>query len=110
MNVNEYNETVRVLCLFIFLRHTREGNCGRQGEGSVDGLGRSCNVSTDSGGVAMSVSLHVSVSGDEEDQDESTESAHVDDEEDVDEINHETLSKEVFHSHSPCRRAQRSPV
>ena len=35
MNINEYNETVRVLCLFIFLRHTREGRCGRQGEGSV---------------------------------------------------------------------------
>jgi hypothetical protein len=68
------------------------------------------NVSTDSGAVSMSVSLHVSESGDEEDQDESTESTHVDDEEVVDEINHETLSKVVFHSHSPCRRAQRSPV
>jgi hypothetical protein len=50
------------------------------------------------------------MSGDEEDQDESTESAHVDDEQDVDEINHETLPKETFRAHSPYRRAQRSPV
>jgi hypothetical protein len=35
MNISEYDETVRVLCLFIFLRHSREGSCGRQGEGSV---------------------------------------------------------------------------
>ena len=117
MNINEYNETVRVLCLFIFLGHTGEGICGRKGEGSVyygqhtDVIESMTNdVSTDSGGVSVSVSLHVSVSGDEEDQDESTESTHVDVEEVVDEINHETLSKEVFHSHSPCRRAQRSPV
>jgi hypothetical protein len=35
MNINEYNETARVLCLFIFIGHTREGNYGRQREGSV---------------------------------------------------------------------------
>jgi hypothetical protein len=49
----------------------------------------------------VSVTLHVSVSDDEEVNDEDTESTHLDDEEDVDEINHETLSKESVHTHSP---------
>jgi hypothetical protein len=67
------------------------------------------NVSTGWGGVSVSVTLNVSVSGVEEDHDKTTESAYIDDEEDVDEINHETLPKKTFHTHSPCRRAQRSP-
>jgi len=47
------------------------------------------------------------VSADEEDNEDDEESA---DEEDVDEINHETLPKQVVHTHSPDRRAHRSPV
>ncbi len=35
MNIYEYNETDHVLCLYIFLRHTREGSYGRQVEESV---------------------------------------------------------------------------
>ncbi len=45
---------------------------------------------------------------DEENQEEDEESGLVDDEEDVDEINHETLPKVVVRAHSPGKRAHRS--
>ncbi len=35
---------------------------------------------------------------------------HVDDEEDVDDINHETLSKETVHTNSPTQRPQRVDI
>ncbi len=47
---------------------------------------------------------------DEENQEEDEESGLVDDEEDVDEINHETLPKVVVRAHSPGKRAHRSLV
>jgi hypothetical protein len=50
------------------------------------------------------------VSVDEEVNEEDEESEYADDEEDVDEINHVTLSKETVHTHSPRRRSHRSPL
>ena len=69
------------------------------------------NVSTTSGGVSVSVSMvsaGSSGSADEEDKEEDEEWGHVDDEQDVDEINHETLPKVVVRVHSPDRRVHRS--
>ena len=62
----------------------------------------------------MSVSMHSvgsGVSGDEEDKDEDEELAHDDDDEqDVDEINHTQLPKEVVRAHSPSRRVRGAVV
>ena len=58
----------------------------------------STNVPMDSEGVCVSVSMDSTGSGvsvDEEEKDEVEESVYDDDEEDVDEINHTQLSKEV---------------
>ena len=49
-------------------------------------------------------------SSDQEDKDEDEESGHIDDEEDVDEINHETLPKETVRTHTPIRREHRSTL
>ena len=52
------------------------------------------NVPTGSGEVSVSVLMLTAtsvVSDDEEDKEEDDESGHVDDEEDVDDINHESL-------------------
>ena len=49
-------------------------------------------------------------SSDQEDKDEDEESGHIDDEEDVDEINHETLPKETVRTHTPSRREHRSTL
>jgi hypothetical protein len=67
----------------------------------------SVDVVMDSGGVRVSASLHSEgsgVSGDEEDKDEDEELAHDDDEQDVDNINHTQLPREVVHTHSPSKR------
>jgi hypothetical protein len=43
-------------------------------------------------------------------RDEHDESGHTDDEEDVNDINHTTLPKEVVHANSPTQRAQRVDI
>jgi hypothetical protein len=46
----------------------------------------------------------------EEESDEKTKSGHIDDEEDVDDINHETLSKEAVRANTHTQRAQREDI
>ena len=68
---------------------------------------------TGSGGVSVSVSILPAgslVSDDEEDKEVDEESGHVDDEEDVDDINHESLSKKTVRACSPGKRAQRPDI
>jgi hypothetical protein len=52
------------------------------------------------------------VSSDEEEKKEDEESGHVDDDEDVDDINHdsEALPKETVRANSPVKRAQRAEI
>jgi hypothetical protein len=70
----------------------------------------SVNVSMVSGGVCASVSMHSvgsGVSGDEEDKDEDEElTDDDDDEQDVDEVIHTHLPKEMVRAHSPSRRTR----
>lgn len=49
-------------------------------------------------------------SNDEEDKDDDEESGHVDDDEDVDDINHDTLPKETVHAHTPSSRERISTL
>jgi len=68
---------------------------------------------TVSGGVSVDALMLPAgslTSSDQEDKDEDEESGHVDDEEDVDEINHETLPKEAVRTHTPSRREHRSTL
>ena len=68
---------------------------------------------TGSGGVSVSVSILPAgslVSDDEEDKDEDEESGHVDDEEDVDDINHSALPKETVRPNSPTMRPQTADI
>ena len=71
------------------------------------------NVSVGSGGVGVSVSMVSTTSGasgDEEVKDDEEYSAHDDDKQDVDEINHTKLSQEVVHGDSPSARVRGDPV
>ncbi len=54
--------------------------------------------------------LSVGTADDEEVKEEDEESGHADDEVDVDEINHTSLTNEVVHSNSPGKRAQREDI
>jgi hypothetical protein len=83
------------------------------GPPSVGQVPMSDDVSTDSATISVDVSmLPVGSRGsiDEEDKDESEESGHVDDEEDVDDINHDTFPKETVRAHTPSTRERRSTL
>jgi hypothetical protein len=54
--------------------------------------------------------LSVGTADDEEVKEEDEESGHVDDEVDVDEINHTSLTNEAVRSNSPGKRAQREDI
>jgi hypothetical protein len=61
--------------------------------------------------VSVSMLPTVSVvSNEEEEKEKDEESGHVDDEEDVDDINHPTLTKEVVRANSPDQRPQREDI
>jgi hypothetical protein len=64
------------------------------------------DVPTDSATVSVDVSMLPAGSpacSDEDDKDEHEDSGYVDDDDEVDEINHETLPKKEVRAHTPSR-------
>jgi len=72
-------------------------------DGEVSGLGTEVSVS-------VSLPGEETVTPEEEENDEKSESGHIDDEEDVDDINHETLPKEAVRANTPTQRPQREDI
>jgi hypothetical protein len=60
--------------------------------------------------MADGESREEAVTPEEEESDEKAESGHSDDEEDVDYMNHETLSKEAVRANTPTQRVQRVDI
>jgi hypothetical protein len=65
------------------------------------------------GEVSVSVSMlptAQAVSDEEEENDEDEQTGHSDDEEEVDDVNHVSLSKEAVHANSPTQRPQTADI
>jgi len=72
-------------------------------DGEASGLGGEFSVS-------VSMPAEEDVTGEEEESDEQEESGHTDDDEDVDDINHTSLTKEAVPPNTPTQRTQREDI